>query len=117
MRVNILTVPHVTNSRALTPILVNERLLKECGIAVRIFYEDKADLYNADCVIFDGWVYRRWGEGDSDRGVATFLERLNRRVEKIVWFDTTDGTGTTQFQFLPYVDKYLKLQILRDRSL
>ena len=117
MRVNILTVRHVASSRAFTPILVNKRLLNEVGIDVRIHYDDKADLYDADCVIFDGRVYRRWSKGDSERGVTTLLERLNRRVERVLWFDTTDGTGTTQFQFLPYVHKYLKLQVLRDRSL
>ena len=117
MRVNILTVRHVADSRAFTPILVNQRLLNEFGIEVRIHYDDKADLYDADCLIFDGRVYRKWSEGDSERGVTTLLERLNRRVDTVIWFDTTDGTGTTQFQFLPYVDKYLKLQALRDRAL
>ena len=117
MRVNILTVRHVADSRAFTPILVNQRLLNQFGIEVRIHYDDKADLYDADCLIFDGRVYRKWSEGDSERGVTTLLERLNRRVDTVIWFDTTDGTGTTQFQFLPYVDKYLKLQALRDRAL
>lgn len=117
MLVSILTVPHVANSRALTPVLANRRSIKELGIDIRIFYEDKPALYDADCVIFDGRVYRKWSDGDNERGVATFLERLNRRVETLVWFDTTDGTGTTQFQFLPYVHKYLKLQVLRDRTL
>jgi hypothetical protein len=117
MRVNIFTVPHVANSRALTPVLVNRRALKESGIDVRIFHKDTPDLYDADCVIFDGRVYRKWDGGDSEHEVAAFLDRLNSRVETVVWFDTTDGTGTTQFQFLPYVDKYLKLQVLKDRSL
>ena len=116
-RVNILTVPHVAESRSLTPVLANRRSIREIGIDVRIFYEDKPGLYEADCVIFDGRVYRKWSDGDNERGVAALLERLNRRVETVIWFDTTDGTGTTQFQFLPYVHKYLKLQVLRDRTL
>ena len=117
MRENVITVPHIANSRAFTPVLVNRRLIKEAGVDVRIFYEDKPEMYDADCVIFDGWIYRKWSEGDNERGVTSFLERLNRRIETTIWFDTTDGTGTTQFQFLPYFDKYLKLQVLRDRSL
>ena len=117
MRVNILTVPHVANSRAFTPILVNRRMIMEAGINVRIFYGEVAGLYDAECVILDGRVYRKWGEGDSEQGVAALLERLANRVGNVIWFDTTDGTGTTQFQFLPYVHKYLKLQVLRDRSL
>jgi hypothetical protein len=117
MRVNILTVPHVSGSKALTPVLVNRRSLKKFGIDVRIFYRDNEDLYDADCVIFDSRVYRKWSHGEKERGVTTFLERLSRRVETVIWFDTTDGTGTTQFQFLPYVQKYLKLQTLRDKTL
>jgi len=68
-------------------------------------------------VIFDGRVYRKWSDGDSEQGVTKLLARLNSQVETVVWFDTTDGTGTSQFQFLPYVQKYLKLQVLRDKSL
>jgi len=117
MRVNILTVPHVSGSKALTPVLVNRRSLKEVGIDARILYDDTPDLYDADCVILDGRVYRKWAGVDKELEVSALLERLNHRVKTVVWFDTTDGTGTTQFQFLPYVDKYLKLQVLRDRSL
>ena len=80
MRENVITVPHIANSRAFTPVLVNRRLIKEAGVDVRIFYEDKPELYDADCVIFDGRVYRKWSEGDNERGVTSFLERLNRRI-------------------------------------
>ena len=117
MKINILTVRHSADSRALTPIFVNRRPLGQLGMAIRIHHEDSPGLYDADCVLVDGRVYRRWGPGDSDKGMAELLERLNRRAGQVLWFDTTDGTGTTQFQFLPYVHKYLKLQMLKDTSL
>jgi hypothetical protein len=87
-------------------------MIMEAGIHVRIFYGEVAGLYDAECVILDERVYRKWGEWDSEQGVAALLERLASRVGKAIWFDTIDGTGTTQFQFLPYVHKYLKLQVL-----
>jgi hypothetical protein len=34
----------------------------------------------------------------------------------VIWFDTTDSTGTLQSAVLPVVDKYLKSQILSDKS-
>ena len=120
IRINILTTKHASSSLALTPLFVNKRRLREYGITFQMFYDDVAKLYDADVIIVDGRVYRKWqaiyGEGDRENGVTALLERLNRRVEKVLWFDTTDGTGTTQFQFLPYVDKYLKIQILRDKA-
>lgn len=35
----------------------------------------------------------------------------------IIWMDTADSTGTTKFFLLPYVDLYLKKQLLKDFEL
>jgi hypothetical protein len=36
---------------------------------------------------------------------------------RVLWFDMTDSTGTTQFQVLTYVDGYYKAQVLADKQL
>lgn len=46
-----------------------------------------------------------------------FLNNLRNCCDCIVWMDTADSTGTTQFEMLPYVDYYLKKQILKDINL
>lgn len=46
-----------------------------------------------------------------------FLQKLRNRFEKIIWFDTSDSSGTCNFEVLPYVDKYLKKQLLKDIEL
>ncbi len=51
---------------------------------------------------------------DIPETVFAKLESLRRFARKIVWFDDSDGTGITHFELLPYVDRYLKKQLLAD---
>ncbi len=46
----------------------------------------------------------------------SIFARLRERYERITFFDDSDGAGATRFEVLPYVDWYLKKQLLRDRS-
>lgn len=43
-----------------------------------------------------------------------FLKFLKENCNKVVWLDTADSTGNCQFEVLPFVDVYLKKQILKD---
>ena len=116
-RISILTARNAPEALIfLTPLLVNRRRLKEMGVTFRIFHEDTDGLYDADCVWFENRIYRRWGSPDHDRKAIALLEKMRARVGKVFWIDTTDGTGTTQFHLLPYVDRYVKSQLLADRS-
>ena len=45
---------------------------------------------------------------------VSILKKLRGKCEKIIWLDTADSSGTTQFEVLPYVDFYLKKQLLKD---
>ena len=45
------------------------------------------------------------------------LKVLKERSNRIVWLDTADSTGNCQFEVLPYVDVYLKKQLLNDLDL
>ena len=65
---------------------------------MRFFYGEDAGLYDADCVTFDGMVYRKQGTGDVEGEVVRLLERLGRRVDRLLWFDTTDGRGITGWE-------------------
>jgi len=44
-----------------------------------------------------------------------FLQDCRRYCERVYWMDLSDSSGTTQFDVLPYVDTYLKCQVLRDK--
>ena len=41
------------------------------------------------------------------------IQKIN---PNIVWLDLTDSSGTTQFEVLPYVKKYVKKQFYKDKS-
>lgn len=45
---------------------------------------------------------------------SNILKKLKSRCNSIIWLDTADSTGTCLFDVLPYVDKYLKKQLLKD---
>ena len=44
------------------------------------------------------------------------LKMLKKKVDYLILFDNSDSTGTTRFEVLPYVDRYLKRALLKDRS-
>jgi len=45
-----------------------------------------------------------------------FLERAKSKVDHLVWADLGDSTGATHFEVLPFVDRYLKGVILKDKA-
>lgn len=115
-RVNILASGQSEETRVfLTPLFVNRSMLRDMGITFQVVREDADSLYDADCVFFENRLFRGWGRERQDEKAFELLEALKQRVGRVFWVDTTDGTGTTQFQLLPYVDGYFKTQILADK--
>tara|TARA_B100000029_G_scaffold492098_1_gene552995 strand:- start:1172 stop:2266 length:1095 start_codon:yes stop_codon:yes gene_type:complete len=47
----------------------------------------------------------------------TKLEKIKKINNNIYWFDMRDSAGTTQFEVLPFVKKYVKKQLYKDKSL
>ena len=50
----------------------------------------------------------------SSKDRAEVLSVLRDHAKTIVWLDTADSTGTPLFDVMPFVDKYLKKQVLKD---
>ena len=46
-----------------------------------------------------------------------YLKKLNNKNSNLYWFDMRDSAGTTQFEVLPYVKKYIKKQFYKDKSI
>ena len=53
----------------------------------------------------------------SDEEIFALLKEIKDKCSLLVWLDTADSTGTAKFEVLPYVDFYLKKQLLRDKSI
>jgi len=61
------------------------------------------------------YILNRYNQ-DSKISLLLFLNRIKKKVDYLIWFDHNDSTGNTHFEVLPYVDLYLKRQLLKDRS-
>ena len=49
--------------------------------------------------------------------VSDLIKYYRKYAKKIIWLDTSDSSGTTRFEVLPFVDKYLKKQLYTDLNL
>ena len=46
-----------------------------------------------------------------------FIKCARQYASKIIWLDNSDSTTVTHFELLPFIDYYLKKQLLKDKSL
>lgn len=69
----------------------------------------------ADVLCVSAKRFKTSWRADGGASVFAWLRDARSRAHRILWFDTSDGTGTTQFAVLPLVDRYVKSQVLRDR--
>jgi hypothetical protein len=67
------------------------------------------------CVVSDFFRKTKLHKKPPERN--EFLSWCRSKAKTVIWFDTTDSTGTTSFGVLPYVDLYAKNQLLHDTSL
>ena len=88
----------------------SNRLQTDYSISVNYFQSISGRLYECDVLIISSWYIGRelkWWQGENEK-VSEFLTTAKSKVNKVIWFDISDSTGTTQFLVLPYVDSYLK---------
>ncbi len=51
-----------------------------------------------------------------DRSTRAQLQQLREHTSRLLWFDTSDSTGTVDTEVVPLVDGYYKKQLLTDRE-
>ena len=105
-----------------TPLRVNKRQLRERGYHVRFFYRLSDKCLSCDVLgLVSKPVFKLLEERqmilDSNSATVRLLRRARRHAAKVVWFDSSDSTGVTHFELLPYVNLYLKKQLLKDKTL
>ena len=66
-------------------------------------------------IVFLAFHWTRKFFETSDEDIIKVLQKLRKKCNLLVWLDTGDSTGTTRFQYIPFVDLYLKKQVLKDR--
>lgn len=116
-RVNALSTYTTSNSLAfIYPLLINRPFFNGQGIKFSFHDRLNEKIYNCDILFINSKFFREW-HAEKEQKLYDVLADFKKRIPRVIWFDTTDSTGTTQFNVMPYVDGYYKSQLLKDRSL
>jgi hypothetical protein len=113
-RVHVLSARTPKAFNSAYPLRAFRRGIRAKGLDVRLFFANEASLVDCDvlCVMSEHW------KGSNGNGAQRLdqIKRYRDAVSTLVWLDTSDSSGTTSFEVLPFVDLYAKSQLLRDRS-
>lgn len=116
MKINILTNNSCPNSKAFNcPLLVSRPHFHEKGFILDFHWKISDNIFNCDILFINSNVFRTYWQ-DNKSYIFNLLEKAVSKKLKILWFDTTDSTWCTQFEVLPYVDRFLKSQIFKDKT-
>ena len=103
------------------PIINSIHIFRDYGYNVNFFKKVCSRILDCDILLLiSKSAFRHFNESSgyykTNGELIKFLKK-NKNVMKKIWFDNSDSTSTTNFELMPYVDVYLKKQILKDRSL
>ena len=122
MRVNVLSPGFTTSngSAFLFPLVVHQKALRNANIDVRVVSRNSSKLTDCDVLAIDSKEFRHdWSPERQSQTldlISSYGNSGGNSGTKIVWFDTSDSTGTLQSRVFPVVDSYLKSQILTDKT-
>jgi hypothetical protein len=118
MLINVLTPGFTTSngSAFLFPFVVHKNALREAGITVNFVSRSTPGLTDCDVLAIDSKEFRNDMGNEIQSPALDLISSYRRPDMRVLWFDTTDSTGTLQSQVFPAVDRYLKSQILVDKS-
>lgn len=98
------------------PLLYFKRELLDSGFRFNLFYKLTPQLYDCDILWIDSKYFKDMWQDQSDQAIE-ILQRIKSKVKLLIYFDTTDSSGFLLNAVLPFVDKYLKGQIYKDKTL
>ncbi len=114
-KVHVLTTRNNPNADSFNlPLRLHRRHLKAAGVDISLRFLLNDRLLDCDLLFLNSKYFRPWG-GARRQELIELIGAAREQVERVLWFDTTDSTGTTQFDVLPHVDGYYKAQVLADR--
>ena len=117
MHINVLTPGFETSngSAFLFPLIVFKNEIQDAGINITLVDQSYGGISDADVVAIDSKQFRDVPL-DQQSEIQELINSFRRSNVKIIWFDTTDSTGTLQADMFPVIDKYMKAQILKDKT-
>ena len=114
--IHILTNNSCPNSVAFnSPLFAAKKYFNEKNYSLKFFTKVSKNIFASDVIFINSNVFRTYWK-DRKEEIFSFLKNSKEAKQKIIWFDTTDSTWCTQFEVMPYVNKFLKGQLLKDKS-
>lgn len=94
------------------PVWYYKKDLKQKGLKIRFL-----DIFNLKHTKLSKIVGISSNIPYFQRNMVSTLKSLKKKVDFLIWFDLGDSTRMPNLRAIPYVDRYLKRQILKDLSL
>lgn len=116
MKINVLTENGTTAGQGFnSPLRKGAKALMERGFDLEFFWDTPSDerLCECDCLFINSKVFRSWWTDRKEEMFERF-DTYRNGVGKVLYFDTTDSSGTLQADLLPYVTGYMKSYLLKD---
>lgn len=98
----------------LTPLFVWKNKILDIGLNFNISNCISNNL-EGDVVLVDS-KFHRYDWINNDNKIYEDFNFLRQRFSKVIYCDTADSSGWIQSELFPYIDKYWKLQILKDKK-
>ncbi|MBF0298293.1 MAG: glycosyltransferase family 1 protein [Oligoflexia bacterium] len=104
------------------PLYFVRHWLRRREYDINFFYTPKTSCFECDILLLNSrTVFNLFNENHAiiqeTSPVIDLLKKIRKYTNKIIWMDSTDSTGTNHFELLPYVNLYLKKQLLKDKFL
>ncbi len=104
------------------PLILNKRKLLDLGYKITFYFKLSKKLLDCDILILiskpiQKIIDKNQPSQKNNSNLLKFLSEIRSKVKKIIWFDNSDSSSVTNFEVMPYIDIYLKKQILINRSL
>jgi hypothetical protein len=118
MRVNVLSPGFTTSngSAFLFPLVVHRKALQNANLDVHFVKRFARELTECDVLAIDSKEFMHDWSPEHQTQTLDLISSYKDSRTKIFWFDTSDSTGTLQSRVFPSVDRYLKSQILTDKT-
>ena len=117
MKINILHSTRFTpNENAfLAPLRRIQKTLKRERINLTFFNCIEEATFDCDILFLSSKFFGPWWRRYGFERIKDVLLQARSHANRVFWFDLSDSTGTTHFKVLPYVNKYFKNQVLKDK--
>jgi len=117
----ILAPPYKRFYSDLHPFFKWRKQLLDLGIDVEVLYDHKkVNDKKTDCLIINHmyfhamWNNKLLSAEANEAEWIVYLQQIKQSVGKLIWWDAQDTSCSTGFGVIPYVDIFLKNQILKD---